>query len=137
MQFKISTSPFIDTDNTVQRMMIKVLIAMVPGTAAAIFFFGWGVIFNLILSILVCLGSEALVLKLRHRPVLPALSDGSALVTACLLAIALPPLAPWWLTVVAAGFAIIIAKHLYGGLGFNPFNPAMVGYIVVLISFPR
>ena len=57
--------------------------------------------------------------------------------TACLLAIALPPLAPWWLTVVAAGFAIIIAKHLYGGLGFNPFNPAMVGYIVVLISFPR
>lgn len=137
MLFKISTSPFIDTDNTVQRMMIKVLIAMVPGTAAAIFFFGWGVLFNLIISIVVCLASEALVLKLRSRPVLPALSDGSALVTACLLAVALPPLAPWWLTVVAAGFAIIIAKHLYGGLGFNPFNPAMVGYIVVLISFPR
>lgn len=137
MLFKISTSPFIDTDNTVQRMMLKVVIALIPGTAAAIYFFGWGVLFNLCISILICLGLEAFVLRLRNRPVSPALLDGSALVTACLLALALPPLAPWWLTAVAAFFAIVIAKHLYGGLGFNPFNPAMVGYIVVLISFPR
>ena len=137
MLFKTATSPFISTDNTVQLMMTKVLIALIPGTLAAIFFFGWGVLFNLIISAAVCLGSEALVLKIRNRPVTESLLDGSALVTACLLAIALPPLAPWWLTAIAALFAIVIAKHLYGGLGFNPFNPAMVGYIVVLISFPR
>jgi len=90
-----------------------------------------------VIAISVCLISEATVLKLRRRPLEPALSDGSALVTACLLALALPPLAPWWLTTIASLFAIIVAKHLYGGLGFNPFNPAMVGYVVVMISFPR
>ena len=125
------------TDNTVQLMMTKVLLALVPGTLAAIYFFGCGVLFNLIISAAVCLGSEAFILKIRNRPVTDTLLDGSALVTACLLALALPPLAPWWLTTIAALFAIVIAKHLYGGLGFNPFNPAMVGYIVVLISFPR
>lgn len=137
MLFKTQSSPFISTDNTVQRMMIKVLIAMIPGTAAACYFFGWGILFNLIISSIFCLGSEALILKMRGRAVSDTLLDGSALVTACLLALALPPLAPWWLTGIAAFFAIVIAKHLYGGLGFNPFNPAMVGYIVVLISFPR
>ena len=100
-------------------------------------FFGWGVLFNLITAISVCLISEAIMLKLRSRPLEPALTDGSALVTACLLALALPPLAPWWLTTIASLFAIVVAKHLYGGLGFNPFNPAMVGYVVVMISFPR
>lgn len=137
MLFTTSTSPFISTNNTVQLMMIKVLIALIPGTLAAIYFFGWGVLFNLMISSVVCIGSEALILKLRNRPVTDTLLDGSALVTACLLALALPPLVPWWLTAIAALFAIVMAKHLYGGLGFNPFNPAMVGYIVVLISFPR
>jgi len=94
-------------------------------------------LFNLIIAISVCLISEAVMLKVRSRPLQPALSDGSALVTACLLALALPPLAPWWLTTIASLFAIVVAKHLYGGLGFNPFNPAMVGYVVVMISFPR
>jgi electron transport complex protein RnfD len=58
------------------------------------------------------------------------------LVTAVLLALALPPYSPWWLTLVATGFAVIFGKQLYGGLGQNPFNPAMLGYVVVLISFP-
>ena len=75
-------------------------------------------------------------LKLRNRPIMPFLMDGSALVTAWLLALALPPLAPWWLVVLGTLFAIIVAKQLYGGLGYNPFNPAMVGYAVLLISFP-
>jgi electron transport complex protein RnfD len=64
------------------------------------------------------------------------LRDCRALVTAVLLGLALPPLAPWWVVVIGTGFAILIAKHLYGGLGYNPFNPAMVGYVVLLISFP-
>jgi len=67
---------------------------------------------------------------------MPYLTDGSALVTAFLLALALPPFSPWWLTLVAVSFSIIFAKHLYGGLGSNPFNPAMVGYALCLISFP-
>ncbi|RMH19139.1 MAG: RnfABCDGE type electron transport complex subunit D, partial [Gammaproteobacteria bacterium] len=70
------------------------------------------------------------------RPVRPYLLDGSAIVTAMLLAFAIPPYSPWWLLLCGCFFAIIIAKHLFGGLGYNPFNPAMVGYAVLLISFP-
>jgi electron transport complex protein RnfD len=73
---------------------------------------------------------------LRDRLVAPFLRDNSALLTAWLLALSIPPLAPWWLVVVGTAFAIAIAKHLYGGLGNNLFNPAMVGYAVLIISFP-
>ncbi len=76
-------------------------------------------------------------LALRGRPVVATVSDSSAVLTGVLLALALPPLAPAWLPVVGALFAIVVAKQLYGGLGYNPFNPAMVGYVVLLISFPR
>ena len=117
-------------------MMLMVFYALIPGALASFYFFGWGVIFNLLIATSVSLLSEAVILKLRRRDLRTSLGDGSALITACLLALALPPLAPWWLTTIAALFAIVIAKHLYGGLGFNPFNPAMVGYIVVMISFP-
>jgi len=80
--------------------------------------------------------SEAVILIIRKRPIAPALADGSAIVTALLLALTLPPLLPWWATVTGTAFAIIIAKQLYGGLGYNPFNPAMIGYVMLLISFP-
>jgi len=73
---------------------------------------------------------------LRRLPLQPALTDCSTLVTAALLAFSMPPFAPWWLIVSATAFAILLAKHLYGGLGLNPFNPAMVGYAVLLVSFP-
>jgi len=136
MLFKRTPSPHIKQNITVQNMMFNVLYALIPGTLASIYFFGWGVLFNLIIAISVCLGSEAVILKLRQRKVSDTLMDGSALLTACLLALALPSLAPWWVTVIASISAIAIAKQLYGGLGFNPFNPAMVGYIVVIISFP-
>ena len=136
MFFNQTPSPHIRASISVQNMMFMVLYALIPGALASLYFFGWGVLFNLAIAISVSLLSEATILKLRHRNVSSHLSDGSALITACLLALALPPLAPWWLTTIAALFAIVIAKHLYGGLGFNPFNPAMVGYIVVMISFP-
>ncbi len=137
MQFKTATSPHLAQQNSVQSVMYKVLLAMVPGTIAMVVFFGWGVLVNIILASVVALSCEALMLLLRKRPLKPYLLDGSALLTATLLALALPQLAPWWLTLIGTAFAIIVAKHLYGGLGFNPFNPAMVGYIVVIISFPR
>ncbi len=136
MLFKNTPSPHIKDKTSVQNIMLMVLYALIPGTLAAIYFFGWGVLFNLSIAIATCLITEAVILRMRKRAVLPTLLDGSALLTACLLALALPSLAPWWVTVVASFFAIAVAKHLYGGLGFNPFNPAMVGYIVVMISFP-
>ena len=74
--------------------------------------------------------------KLRKAAVSPILSDNSALLTGLLLAISIPPFAPWWMVVLGTVFAVIIAKQLYGGLGHNPFNPAMIGYVVLLISFP-
>ena len=136
MHFRLETSPHLSSVSSISQVMGQVMLALIPGTILAFYFFGWGVLFNLVIAGIVALSSEALMLRLRQRPVKPYLLDGSALTTAWLLALALPPLAPWWLTAIASGFAIIIAKQLYGGLGFNPFNPAMVGYVVVLISFP-
>src|SRR3546814_20448042 len=75
-------------------------------------------------------------LHLRQRPLRPFLTDLSAPLTAVLFALSVPPLAPWWVAAVGMIAAIVFAKHLYGGLGFNLFNPAMVGVAVVLISFP-
>jgi electron transport complex protein RnfD len=89
------------------------------------------------LATVFALAFEALALKWRGRPVIPALTDSSAVVTAVLFALCIPPLAPWWISAVAMAFAMLFAKHLYGGLGQNVFNPAMVGYVVVLVSFPQ
>lgn len=137
MNLSLHSSPHLQTDNRVNRIMLAVIYALIPGTLAYIHFFGWGVILNLLLAIGTALAAESLMLRLRKRPIKPFLLDGSALVTAMLLGMALPSLAPWWLPVLGAGFALIVAKHLYGGLGYNPFNPAMVGYAMLLIAFPR
>lgn len=118
-------------------VMLRVVLALIPGAALYSWLFGWGVIFNIGLCIATAYISEALMLALRQRPIAIFLSDNSALVTALLIGLALPPLAPWWLPVLGTAFAMVFAKHIYGGLGFNPFNPAMIGYVVVLVSFPR
>lgn len=136
MRFNTSSSPYIHSGALVGGLMFRVVLALVPAIIAYTWFFGWGLIINTLLAIAVALGTEALMLKLRQRPLTPFLTDGSAVVTAVLLAFCLPPLAPWWITVMGVMFAIIVAKHLYGGLGYNPFNPAMVGYVMLLISFP-
>ncbi|MEJ2508722.1 MAG: RnfABCDGE type electron transport complex subunit D [Gammaproteobacteria bacterium] len=118
-------------------VMREVIYALIPAVAVGVWWFGWGVVVNLVLAAATALAAEALMLAVRGRPVWLFLGDASALVTALLLAFAIPPLAPWWLIVFGTAFAIIAAKHLYGGLGFNPFNPAMVGYVLLLVSFPR
>jgi electron transport complex protein RnfD len=130
-------SPLGTPTATVATTMRRVLLALSPGIIIYTAFFGWGLLIQLMLASATALALEAIMLKIRKRPVIPHLTDYSALVTAWLLAICLPPLLPWWMTVLAVGFAIVIAKHLYGGLGSNPFNPAMVGYAVLLVSFPR
>lgn len=131
------SSPHVRGPLSVNVVMLRVLYTLLPGIAAYVWFFGWGVVINISIAVTAALASEALMLRLRGRPVLTQLRDGSAVVTAVLLALALPPLLPWWMTALGAAFAIIVAKQLYGGLGYNVFNPAMVGYAMLLISFPR
>lgn len=137
MQFPTFSSPHLPGTSQVARVMREVILALIPGALCAGWFFGWGVLINLVLAGTTCVLAEATVLALRGRPVKSTLADNSALLTGLLLALALPPLAPWWLPVLGGLFAIVIAKQLYGGLGYNPFNPAMVGFVVLLISFPR
>ena len=136
MEFERREAPHMTPTADVARMMQQVLLALVPAAVAHVWFFGPGLIFNLVIAAAACIGGEALMMRLRGRPAMGALSDYSALVTAALLAFALPSLTPWWVTATAGLFGIIVAKHLYGGIGFNIFNPAMAGYVVVLVAFP-
>ena len=130
------SSPYISKQDNVSAIMLKVLLAMLPGIALYVWYFGPAILVSIMLASLTALGSEALMLRLRNRPIMPFLKDNSALLTGWLLALSIPPLAPWWMIVVGTAFSIAIAKHLYGGLGNNLFNPAMVGYAVLIISFP-
>lgn len=123
-------------DPRLRTSMSLVLLACVPGLLVLFWLHGWGLLLNLLLCASVALLCEALLLALRAQPVSSALNDGSALVTAVLLTAALPALAPWWLPVVATSVAIGIGKQAFGGVGRNLFNPAMVGYAFVLLSFP-
>lgn len=120
----------------VGQIMQQVLLACIPGLTALIFFFGWGPLLNVLWLVPVALVLEAAALHLRRRPVLLHLKDCSAVITAVLLALSLPPASPWWLSLLGIAVAILAAKHLFGGLGNNPFNPAMTGYAVLLLTFP-
>jgi electron transport complex protein RnfD len=126
----------INSTITSQRIMLSVCIAALPGVLTMIWFFGFGVALNFLSCIAFCLVFEAGILVLRNKPVSRSLLDGSAVVTGLLLGLSLPPLLPFWMLFIACFFAMGIAKHLYGGLGQNLFNPAMVGYAVLLVSFP-
>ncbi len=130
------TVPTLHGRDSVTRIMAWVLGALVPGVAAYVWLFGPGILVTLTLATVTAVAAEAAMLKARGYPVRPFLFDLSAVVTAWLLALSLPALAPWWLIVTGTLFAIVVAKHLYGGLGQNIFNPAMVGYAVLIISFP-
>ncbi|MCU0972040.1 MAG: electron transport complex subunit RsxD [Gammaproteobacteria bacterium] len=136
MRFPTISSPHTARPNATQRVMAEVLLALIPGIAALVWYFGWGVVINVALASVTAVAAEALVLRLRDRPASPALGDLSALVTAWLFAVSVPPTLPWWLTVVGVVFAIVVVKQLYGGIGYNPFNPAMAGYVLLLVSYP-
>lgn len=136
MKFQVSPAPHALPVTSVPIVMRRVLYALAPAAAAHVWYFGSGLLINFGIAALFALLSEAAVLRLRGRPTRFALNDGSALVTAALLAFAIPPLVPWWVPAVGAAAAMVLAKHLYGGLGRNLFNPAMVGYVILLVSFP-
>lgn len=136
-QFQTGGAPHVAPRTSVAAVMLQVLVALVPGVAAYAWFFGPGILVQIVLATFFALTFEALMLRLRRRPLKPFINDFSAVVTAVLFALCIPPLAPWWISCIGMLFAIVFAKHLYGGLGQNVFNPAMVAYIVVLISFPQ
>ncbi|NNN98639.1 electron transport complex subunit RsxD [Vibrio sp. B1-2] len=136
MAFFIASSPHAHSKRSTSELMKWVALCALPGLIAQSYFFGWGTLIQLMLAIIIALAFESAVMLLRKRSPLLAIKDYSAVVTAWLLAIAIPPMSPWWVIFIGLIFAIIIAKHLYGGLGQNPFNPAMIAYVVLLISFP-
>ena len=137
MKFERLEAPYLAPPRAdVASMMLQVLAALVPAALAHVWFFGPGFIFNLLVAGIFAVAGEALMMWARGRRPAAALRDYSALVTAALLAFALPSLTPWWVTATGALFGVVVAKHLYGGLGFNIFNPAMAGYVVILVAFP-
>ena len=132
----VLSSPHKHSARSVTVLMAQVLLALLPGYLLLIYCYGWGYVIHLCLALLTALASEALVLRCRQRPIWRRLTDLSAVVTAALLTISLPPYAPWWLSVLGNAFAIIVVKQLYGGLGQNPFNPAMAAFALLLIALP-
>jgi electron transport complex protein RnfD len=128
--------PHVIAGFTVPRVMYQVLLALVPVAAVQVWLFGLHTLLLVVTAGIAALACEALALRLRRRSPQPFLYDGSVLVTAALLALAVPPTLPWWLAIFGVAVAVLIGKHAYGGLGQNPFNPAMVGYAVLLVSFP-
>ncbi len=137
MALRTPSSPHIHAGTSVTRVMLQVVAATLPGVLVYAWLFGPGPLVNIALAVSLALGLEAAMLALRGRPLRPFLTDGSVVVTGLLFALALPQLTPWWITALGIAFAVVVGKHLFGGLGHNPFNPAMVGYVMLLISFPR
>lgn len=133
----LNNSPFVLKPASVQSVMLRVLLALVPGVVAYVWIFGYAILMQLAIASVTALIAEALVLSLRKKPLQLFLTDGSAVLTACLLALSVPPIAPWWLVALGTFFAIVVAKHLYGGLGQNPFNPAMVGFALMIVAYPQ
>jgi electron transport complex protein RnfD len=136
MKFEVRGAPHIPAVSTVNWTMAQVLFALIPGVIAHMVFFGPGILIQMLIASLAALAFEAAMLRMRGRPLQPFLTDLSAPVTAVLYALCLPPLMPWWAAIIGMFFAIVVAKHLYGGLGYNIFNPALVGFVVILVSFP-
>ena len=120
---------------TTSGIMRMPLLALLPGTVAYTWLYGAGVIINLIVAITVAAATEAIILRMRQLPIL-SLGDGTVMVSAVLLGLCLPPLLPLWQVAVGIVFAVVFGKHVYGGMGQNVFNPAMVGFAVLIVSFP-
>lgn len=134
--FKIKSSPHLHSGKLTSKVMLWVIAAMLPALTVQIYFWGYGVLLQALLAISFALALEYTVTLLRGKNKLFYISDFSVILTALILAMAIPPYSPYWLILIGIFCSVILAKHIYGGLGQNPFNPAMVGYAVLLISFP-
>ncbi len=130
------SGPYSHEATSITRTMGWVILALLPSSAFGLYQFGWPALFLWLVTIFTALMVEVLALRVAGKPVRPYLMDGSALLTAWLLAMTLPPWAPWWIGVTGAVLAIIVGKQVFGGIGQNLFNPAMMARVALLISFP-
>ncbi len=130
----VSLSPHIRSDESVRRMMLDVIIALVPAMIGAIYFFGFNAIRLLLVTVIATLVFEFAIQKLFKKPI--RIMDLSAVVTGILLALNLPAGTPWWVAVFGAGFAIIIVKEFFGGIGSNFMNPALAARAALVASWP-
>jgi len=130
----ITHAPHIWRGFSISKIMYIVVIALAFPTAAAIYFYGYYSIILIVVSVAVSVLTEFIIKKLRRKRFV---MDGSAVITGLLFALVLPPRLPIWMAVVGAAFAIAIAKEAFGGLGYNIFNPALVGRAFLSVCFPR
>jgi electron transport complex protein RnfD len=133
---KLNSNPHAKAESAVNLIMRQVLYALAPATLFGICLYGWPALFLFIITVAAAMLFEAWCLRLMAKPVKASLQDYSAVLTGCLIAMTLPPYAPWWIGVVGSGLAIVVGKHVYGGLGQNLFNPAMLARVGLLIAFP-
>jgi electron transport complex protein RnfD len=131
----VSPSPHNYGKDTIKSLMYGVLIALIPTTVVSLYFFGIGALIVILTSVVSALVFEYLITKFIFKKQ-PSLTDGSAIITGLLLAFNVPSNLPVWIIIIGAFVAIGIAKMSFGGLGNNPFNPALVGRVFLLISFP-
>lgn len=129
-------APYAHAKVSVRRTMMLVVLALLPATLFSLYQFGWPAIFLFLVTLAASVLAEAISLRIAGKPARPFIMDGSALLTGWLLVMTLPPWAPWWIGFVGALFAIIVGKQVFGGIGQNLFNPAMVARVALLISFP-
>lgn len=130
----LSSSPHIRDGSSIPGVMHTVVMALIPGAAMGVYLFGVPALVTIMLAIASCMGLEAWMQWLTGRKI--TIYDGSAIITGLLLALNLPSSAPWWLTIIGSLVAIVIGKQMYGGLGQNIFNPAVVARVFLLISWP-
>ncbi len=136
LKLVITSSPHLRDETTVPWIMRQVVLALLPTTIWGVYFFGVSAtLLTILLSVGSTIGFEALSCKIFKRPL--SVTDGSAVVTGLLLGLSLPPYAPFWLPIVGGGAAIFLGKEMFGGLGQNVFNPALVGRAVLLVSWPK
>jgi Na+-translocating ferredoxin:NAD+ oxidoreductase subunit D len=130
----VSVSPHIKSGESVEKIMWTVAGCLVPPLILSIFVFGFQTLIITLISVAACVATEAVSQKLLRRPV--TIRDGSAVITGMLLAYIIPPGVPYWMPILGAVMAIYVAKILLGGIGFNFFNPALVGRAFLVASFP-
>ena len=130
----VSVSPHIKSGESVEKIMWTVVGCLVPPLILSIFIFGLQSLIITLISVTSCVATEAISQKLLHRPI--TIRDGSAVITGLLLAYIIPPGVPYWMPILGAVMAIYVAKHLLGGIGFNIFNPALIGRAFMVATFP-
>jgi len=130
----VSPSPHIHSGNLVSKIMLDFLVALIPTAAFGVYIFGLGALRVMLIAVISAVAWEALIQKATKRPL--TTSDLSAVVSALILALILPPTIPWWLILVATLIMIVLGREVYGGYGNNPFNPVLVAWVVLQMSFP-